>query len=232
MEDKPYTILVVDDDPDIRWGLYRLLKTTYKVVTCGTGAEGLSLLKTQDIHLCLLDVSLPGENGFAVCRKIRDFSGVPIIMITVNDDETSLEEGITSGADDYVRKPFSYKELSLRIMAQLRRAYHENENVPHEDILTIGPYALNEADHTLTVAGNACSLTSKEYQLLFCLMHHNGCLVTRDLLLSRIWDETGRYVDTNTLTVHMSRLRKKLMKMSGQDPVQTVTGIGYRFSVK
>ncbi|MEE3419554.1 MAG: response regulator transcription factor [Lachnospiraceae bacterium] len=221
-------IIIVDDDKDIRWGIYRLLKDRYAVLAFSTGEEALSAVRTGQADLCLLDVNLPDMNGFELCRKIREISIIPIIFITVNDDEASLEEGILSGGDDYIRKPFSSRELMLRVLAQLRREEYQKKS--EEKILTRGPYSLNLSEHSFNVAGEPCILTENEYNLLLCLMRRSGCLVTRNILLSEIWDMNGRDVENSNLTVCISRLRKKLIKMSGRDPVRTIKGVGYRFN--
>lgn len=220
-------ILVVDDDKDIRRGLQHLLGEKYNLFESIGMDDTLAILKAQKIDLCLLDVNLANCNGFDLCRTIRMMYYMPIIFITVNDDEDSLARGLTCGGDDYVTKPFSFLELDLRIMAQLRRVQYQNKQ--NKSLLIRGAYILNTSNFSLSKDGANIEITRMEYRILKKLMENEGCLVTRDMLLYELWDANESYVDNNTLTVNISRIRKKLSHYSKINPIETVYGIGYRW---
>lgn len=221
------SILVVDDDKDIRRGLQHLLGEKYNLFESISLDDTLAILKTQKIDLCLLDVNLANCNGFDLCQTIRTMYYMPIIFITVNDDEDSLARGLTCGGDDYVTKPFSFFELDLRIMAQLRRVQYQNKQ--NRSLLIRGTYTLNTSNFSLSKDGENIEITRMEYRILKKLMENVGCLVTRDILLHELWDANESYVDNNTLTVNISRIRKKLSHFDKTNPIETVYGIGYRW---
>lgn len=181
-----FKILVVDDDQAIRWSLRNLLGNKYTVLEAASAEEAIDIFQKEKIDLCLLDVNLPNEDGFALCQRIRQISLIPIIFITVNDDEGSLSCGLTCGGDDYVTKPFSYRELALRVMAHLRRSQY-NQEVTAKSVVR-GEYTLNLEKRTLERADVQIKITKTEFELLRRLMGHSGCLVTREMLLSEIWD--------------------------------------------
>ena len=218
------TILIVDDDKTIRNNLRQLLEGKYQILESSGVAETLEIVGRNPVDLCLLDVNLADGNGFDLCRTIRNQLFMPIIFVTVNDDEDSLTKGLLCGGDDYVTKPFSFVELNLRIMAQLRRVQYQNRQT--RNLLVRGPYVLNTDDYTLSKDGKQIVITRTEYRLLKKLMEQEGCLVTRDMLLNAFWDQCEDFVDSNTLTVNISRIRRKL---GPGNPIETVYGVGYRW---
>ena len=218
------TILIVDDDKTIRNNLRQLLEGKYQILESSGVAETLEIVGRNPVDLCLLDVNLADGNGFDLCRTIRNQLFMPIIFVTVNDDEDSLTKGLLCGGDDYVTKPFSFVELDLRIMAQLRRVQYQNRQA--RNLLVRGPYVLNTDDYTLSKDGKQIVITRTEYRLLKKLMEQEGCLVTRDMLLNAFWDQCEDFVDSNTLTVNISRIRRKL---GPGNPIETVYGVGYRW---
>ena len=218
------TILIVDDDKTIRNNLRQLLEGKYQILESSGVAETLEIVGRNPVDLCLLDVNLADGNGFDLCRTIRNQHFMPIIFVTVNDDEDSLTKGLLCGGDDYVTKPFSFVELDLRIMAQLRRVQYQNRQA--RNLLARGPYVLNTDDYTLSKDGKQIVITRTEYRLLKKLMVQEGCLVTRDSLLNELWDLYDEFVDSNTLTVNISRIRRKL---GPGNPIETVYGVGYRW---
>lgn len=218
------TILIVDDDKTIRNNLRQLLEGKYQILESSGVAETLEIVGRNPVDLCLLDVNLADGNGFDLCRTIRNQHFMPIIFVTVNDDEDSLTKGLLCGGDDYVTKPFSFVELDLRIMAQLRRVQYQNRQA--RNLLVRGPYVLNTDDYTLSKDGKQIVITRTEYRLLKKLMVQEGCLVTRDSLLNELWDLYDEFVDSNTLTVNISRIRRKL---GPGNPIETVYGVGYRW---
>lgn len=221
------TILIVDDDAAICSAIKQLLCNRYRVLDCGGMEQALGLLNTDQIDLFLLDVNLPSKNGFLLCEEIRKQTRAPIIFITVQSDEESLIRGLSCGGDDYIIKPFSFKELESRIMAQLRRYHYSDENTGTR--ITCGRYVLFLDAHKVTIGDTPISLTGTEFEILKMLMSQKGCLVTRQMLLSKIWDIHENFVEDNTLTVNISRLRKKLSVYDDAAPIETISGIGYRW---
>lgn len=221
-----YQVLIVEDDELIRWSLRELLEREYKVWEVDQSEKVWAILRENPIDLCLLDVNLPTTNGYELCRQIRARYFMPILFISVRDDENSIIKGLACGGDDYVTKPFSAQVLRMRITAQLRRcSYQVNRKSSR---LAVDGYLLDQERHVLISNNKEVELTKTEYQILYLLMKRAGCLVTRQLLLESIWDNYENYVENNTLSVHMSRLRKKLTRI-GSCPIETISGVGYRW---
>lgn len=220
------TILVVEDEADIRELLaFNLRREGYAVLEAGDGREGLELARDRQPDLVLLDVMMPVMDGFAVCRELeRDTRTVriPVIMLTARGEEVDRIVGLELGADDYVVKPFSVRELILRIRAILRR----QEAVLSTTLLTRNGVRLDPSGHRVTVEGEAVDLTATEFRLLEDLLRHAGTVRTREHLLNGVWgyqfEGYARTVDT-----HVRRLRAKLG--SAAELVETVRGVGYRF---
>ena len=211
-------ILVVDDEKLLVKGIkFNLEQDGYAVVTAFDGEEAIRLAHDESIDLILLDLMLPKVDGFTVCRTIRSFSNVPIIMVTAKSEDIDKILGLEYGADDYITKPFGMMELLSRIKAVLRRC------APVKSRFVMGDVALDNEAHTVTVKGKAVELTFKEFELLRCLMENPGKVFTRDMLLERIWgyDFGG---ETRTVDVHVRTLRQKL---EGADIVRTIRGVGY-----
>lgn len=219
-------ILVVDDEITIRETLqYNLEKEDYEVVTAADGTEALDVARAQEPDLIILDLMLPGLDGLSVCRAIRKEQDVPIIMLTARTGEMDKIVGLESGADDYVVKPFSLGELLARVRAVLRRA----PATRRQDVLEAGDLRLDLIARRVTFGDEEISLTPKEFDLLAELMRNRGVVLSRDLLLSKVWgyDYLG---DSRTVDVHIRWLREKIEEdPSNPERIQTVRGVGYRF---
>ncbi len=222
-----YTILITEDERFIRSNIKNTLEQDYLVKEAGDVKEALKIFQMEAIDLCLIDVNLPDYDGFYLCRKIREKSQIPIIFLTVKDDEESILKGLSLGADDYITKPFSLRILKMRIWAQLRRNAPPVNDQSH--IIQCGEYSLNLKTYTLSQKGTDIKITKTEYEILKRLMKSSGCLVSRERLLAEIWDIHGNYIDNNTLSVHISRLRRKLMTDDLICPIETINGVGYRW---
>lgn len=222
-------VLVVEDEESFREALeFMLSKEGFEVALAATGTDALVEFDRNGADLILLDLMLPGMSGTEVCRTIRAKSKVPIIMVTAKADEVDKVVGLEIGADDYVTKPFSSRELVARIRAVLRRNA-DFEEEPVISTLEVGPVRLDIERHKVSVRGVAISLPLKEFDLLELLMRNAGRVLTRGQLIDRVWG--SNYVgDTKTLDVHIKRLRAKIE----QDPaepvhIMTVRGLGYKF---
>jgi two-component system, OmpR family, response regulator RegX3 len=220
-------ILVVEDEESFSDALsFMLRKEGFTVSVAGTGPDALAQFDRDPADLVLLDLMLPGMSGTDVCRTIRARSRVPIIMVTAKDSELDKVLGLELGADDYVTKPFSSRELVARIRAVLRRNADDFEDSP---IVESGPVRIDPERHEVRVGGDLVSLPLKEFDLLEYLVRHSGRVLTRGQLIDRIWgsDYVG---DTKTLDVHIKRLRSKV-EPDPAHPVHllTVRGLGYKY---
>ena len=221
-------ILIVEDEVSFSDPLsYVLRKEGYDVAVAETGPDGLAEFDKNGADLVLLDLMLPGLSGVDVCRQLRQRSSVPVIMLTAKDSEIDKVVGLEIGADDYVTKPYSSRELLARIKAVLRRLSEPEELVP--PTLESGPVRMDVERHTVTVSGVATSLPLKEFELLEMLLRNAGRVLTRMQLIDRVWgsDYVG---DTKTLDVHVKRLRAKI-EPDPANPrhIVTVRGLGYKF---
>lgn len=212
-------ILLVEDDIFLREGMTELFeKENYSVVFADSLKLARTYLSVSNFDLITLDVLLPDGNGLELCREIREKNILtPILFITACDDEADIVNGLDAGADDYITKPFRVHELLARIRSLLRRnssaAYYSGElNIDVENM-------------TVRKEGENIFLTPTEFQILMQLVKNRGVIVTRDFLLSNIWDNWGNFIDDNTLSVHVSRLREKI----GSKHIRTVRGVGYRW---
>jgi DNA-binding response OmpR family regulator len=214
-------LLLVEDEHSIG-ALVRtyLERTGYRVVWVRSGEEALTELVRHPIRMVVLDVGLPGIDGFDVCRRMRERSGVPIVMLTARDEEPDRVAGLEVGADDYVTKPFSPRELAARIKAVLRRT----EGPPRQDALELGDVVLRRDAREVSVSGEFVELTGKEFELLAWLMEHPGVVFSREQLLDRVWGMTY-YGGTRTVDVHVAQVRRKLGR---PDLIRTVRGAGYK----
>ncbi len=223
-------ILVVDDESLIADSLcYSLRLEGFEVDAAADGPEALRLAELQPPDLVVLDLILPSLDGVEVCRRLRQASQVPIIMLTARSEEADRIAGLETGADDYLPKPFSFRELLAHIRALLRRV--ALDHYPRADsLLTIGKLSLDRQAHRVTKAGVELELTSREYALLDVLMHQAGRALARDDLLSTVWGP-GWVGDPRTLDVHIRWLRVKI-EDDPADPryIQTVRSVGYRFA--
>src|SRR5689334_9900561 len=224
------TILLIEDEVSITEPLAEALRSEgFETRVAGTVAEALELARTAP-DLVLLDVMLPDGSGFDVCRELRQTSRVPIIMLTARGEEADRVVGLELGADDYVVKPFSAREVVARIRAVLRRVNAPEPSGSGDGPVEIGELRLDPARREVTLRGQALELSRKEFEVLELLMRNAGSVVSREQLLTEVWD-TNWFGSTKTLDVHMSGIRRKL----GDDPsqpryVQTVRGVGFRFS--
>jgi DNA-binding response OmpR family regulator len=215
------TVLLVEDDPSIG-GLVRtyLGRDGYPVVWVRSGEAALDELARHDVGMVVLDVGLPGIDGFDVCRRMRATSRVPIVMLTARDEEPDRVAGLEVGADDYVTKPFSPRELAARVKAVLRRS----QPAPVAQALELGDVTVDTLAREVTVAGERVELTGKEFDLLAYLLENAGIVVSRDQLLDRVWGMT--YAGgTRTVDVHVAQLRRKLGR---PDAIRTFRGTGYK----
>jgi DNA-binding response OmpR family regulator len=215
------TILLVEDDQSIGTLVRTYLERDgYRVVWVRSGADALASLGRHQVRLVVLDIGLPDGDGFDVCRSMRSSSTVPIVMLTARDEEVDRVAGLEVGADDYVTKPFSPRELMARVKAVLRRA----EPQSREDLLTLGDVELRRGAREVLVDGSSVELRGKEFDLLAYLMENRGIVVSRDLLLDRVWgmEYAG---GTRTVDVHIAQLRRKLGR---PDLIRTVRGSGYK----
>ena len=223
------TILMVEDEAAITEPLTEALaREGWDSAVAGTAADGLELAEQLRPELVLLDDGLPDGSGYDVCRELRRRSEVTMIMLSARGEETDRIVGLEVGADDYVVKPFSARELVARVRAVLRRA--QRETPAADEALQIGDVKLDPARHEASLDGDNLDLTRKEFELLRMLMRHAGAVVSRDQLIDEVWD-VNWFGPTKTLDVHVSGLRKKL----GDDPatpryLHTVRGVGFRFA--
>ena len=221
------TILVVDDERDMRALVeLHLHKSGYNVLHAENGSAALEIIRTSPVDLVLLDVMMPGKNGFEVCEEMRKFSSVPIIFLTALDAKVDLVKGLVLGGDDYVIKPFTAMELTARMDAIFRRVGVTSSS----EIVTKGVITNNFAARKVTIEGKKVSLTLKEFELIHLFMSHEAMVFSREQLLERLWGleyEGG----TRTVDTHIKTLRIKLGAVAGKY-IETVWGIGYRFEVK
>jgi len=222
-------ILVVEDEESFSDALsYRLRREGFEVSLAQTGPDGLAEFDRAGADLVLLDLMLPGQSGLEVCRALRSKSDVPVIMLTAMDSEVDKVVGLELGADDYVTKPFSARELIARIRAVLRRRGEPEETVGGS-VLEAGPVRMDVDRHVVSVNGDTVSLPLKEFELLEFLLRNTGRVLTRGQLIDRIWgsDYVG---DTKTLDVHVKRLRAKIEPQPSTPKfLLTVRGLGYKF---
>jgi DNA-binding response OmpR family regulator len=222
------TVLVVDDEPTIREIVVGYLQRDgYRTLEAADGNRAREILESDPPNLVVLDLMLPGTDGLELCRWIRARSKVPVIMLTARGEESDRIVGLELGADDYVTKPFSPRELTARVRTVLRRAEPAETD---DEQLTFDGLVLDAGSREVTKAGRAVRLTAKEFDLLWFLASHQRRVFSRDDLMRRIWGYSAA-LDTGTLTVHVRRLREKLE----DDPsrprhLETVWGIGYRFT--
>ena len=223
-------VLIVEDEDSFSEAMsFMLRKEGFEVSVANNGALAIEEFDRTGADIVLLDLMLPGLSGTEVCREIRKRSNVPVIMVTAKDSEIDKVVGLELGADDYVTKPFSSRELIARIKAVLRRAGTEIEDA--SDILELGTVRIDVERHIVSVEGQQIKLPLKEFDLLLMLMRNAGRVLTRGQLIDRIWgsDYVG---DTKTLDVHIKRLRAKIEK-DPANPIHlmTVRGLGYKFDV-
>ena len=222
-------ILLVEDEPDLADPLaYLLRREGYEVEIAEDGPTALTAFRERGADVVLLDLMLPVMPGTEVCRQIRSSSAVPIIMLTAKDSEVDIVVGLELGADDYVTKPYSSRELLARMRAVLRRVVQADSELD-ERVLDGGRVSLDIDRHTVSVAGALINMPLKEFELLEVLMRNAGRVLTRGQLIDRVWG-SDYFGDTKTLDVHIKRIRSRI-EVNPSEPVMLVTvrGLGYRF---
>lgn len=223
-------ILIIDDEPMILESVgYNLKQEGFEVITANNGETGLKLAQAAPVDLILLDLMLPGMNGMEICRILRQASDVPIIMLTAKEGEIDRVLGLELGADDYVTKPFSMRELMARVRTVLKRTGTAGGNQEQPKQTVIDDIKIDWAGHEVTVKGAPVSLSSKEFELLKILVNHSGQVLTREQLLNLVWGDDF-YGDDRTVDVHIRWLREKLEENPGEPRyIVTVRGTGYKF---
>lgn len=220
-------ILFVEDDQVIASGLvYSLTQEGYTVSHFTHVSAAMKAIRQQSYELAILDLSLPDGSGYDLCKALKKKEDVPVLFLTAIDDEVNVVMGLDMGADDYITKPFRIRELLSRIRTILRR-YQKAE--PRESLLSFDGILINTAQAKVYKGDREISLTSLEYRLLLIFAHHVGQVLTRKQLLNALWDYAGDFVNDNTLTVYIKRLREKIEEDS-QNPtiIKTVRGLGYK----
>ena len=215
-------LLLIEDDDSIGQLVKRYLEQQdgWRVLWLRSGEEAIAELRRHAVRLVVLDIGLPGIDGFEVCRQMRAHSKVPIVMLTARDEEPDRVAGFELGADDYVPKPFSPRELAARIKAILRRS----DQGSGKEVLAVGGIILRRDSHEVTVAGAAIELTSKEFNLLACFLDHAGIVLSREQLLDLVWG-MAYPGGTRTVDMHVAQLRRKL---GDPEAIRTVRGAGYK----
>lgn len=218
-------IFVLEDDEAIGIGLsYTLESEKYEVTLVKTVAETKKTVENEEFDLYILDLTLPDGNGYEVCSLIKSKGDLPVIFLTAYDDEINVVTGFELGADDYISKPFRVRELLARVKSVLRRYSKDNA----DGIVKIGELSVNTAEARVLLRGEEVILTAMEYRLLLSFVNNRGTVLTRRKLLEEIWDVDGDFVNDNTLTVYIKRLRDKI-ENDPNDPqyIKTVRGMGY-----
>lgn len=225
-------VLVVDDEKEIAElvEIY-LVSDGYKVFKAYNADEALLIMKQEEIHLVLLDVMMPGMNGLELCRKIRESSNIPIIMLSAKSADLDKIVGLTGGADDYVMKPFNPLELTARVKSQLRRYTQLNPNSTNEfagSEINIRNMTINRDNHKVVIEGEDVRLTPIEFEILYLLASHPGKVFSTDEIFEKVWNEKV-YEANNTVMVHIRRLRGKMKEDQRENKIiTTVWGVGYK----
>lgn len=224
------TILVVDDDKEIANLISIYLRNEgFQIQQAHNGVEALSALLENKINLIILDIMLPGIDGVEVCRKVREQSAIPILMLSAKTLDMDKVLGLMSGADDYMIKPFNPLELAARVKSLLRRSLQYNTELKTETEIGLKIHAIeiNKMSHKVIANGKDIPLTSREFEILYLLADHPGRVFRAEEIFQLIWKESY-YVSNNTVMVHISNLRDKLEKELGYKLIQTVWGVGYK----
>lgn len=223
-------ILVVDDEKEIRNLLeINLRNEGYSVFKASSGEEALGVLDREEIHLIVLDIMMPGMDGLEVCRRVREKYSMPILMLSAKVEDMDKIQGIMTGADDYVCKPFNSLELTVRVRALLRRAYFLNTKIQvSDDLIRIESMVIDKSKHKVTVSDNEVDLTAREFEILYLLATNRGRVFSAEEIFEKVWKERY-YQSNNTVMVHMSRIRDKIEQyMEGNKIIHTVWGVGYK----
>ncbi|HDX9577824.1 TPA: response regulator transcription factor [Bacillus pseudomycoides] len=224
------TILVVDDEKEIRDLVAIYLKNEgYEVLQAGDGAEGLEILQKQQVHLVVLDIMMPKLDGIHMCMKVREIAEMPIIMLSAKTQDMDKILGLTTGADDYITKPFNPLELIARIKSQLRRYMKMSGGfIQNDDEIEIGDMKINVATHEVIVANEEVKLTPREFSILELLAKNRGMVFSADQIYERVWKEHSFQSD-NTVMVHIRKIREKTEENPRKPRyIKTVWGVGYK----
>lgn len=222
-------ILVVDDDDEIR-NLLEIWLTNegFNVVKAFDGEDALNILAKESIQLIILDVMMPKLNGMEVCSIIRRNLNIPILMLSAKSEDMDKIQGIMTGADDYLTKPFNSLELVVRVKALLRRAYYFNNASSSDNIINIDTLTIDKNQHRVTINEEEIPLTSREFDILYLLAVNRGSVLSSEDIFRKVWKE-DYFQSNNTVMVHMSRIRDKIEKYTnGQKIIHTVCGVGYK----
>lgn len=213
-------ILIVEDNEAIIKGLkYLLEQEQFNVTVCKSVEETMNVIGKQDFELVVLDITLPDGNGFELCEYIKKYTDIPIIFLTAKDEEQDVVKGLDMGAEDYIIKPFRAKELVSRINNVLRRFNKENQKIDYANV------SINLNERAVYVNGKNVEFTALEYKILLLLFSNIGKTITREQILEKIWDVAGNFVNDNTLTVYIKRIRAKL---GDESIIKTIKGVGYQ----
>ena len=220
-------ILVVDDEKDIRDLLEIYLRNDgYDVIKASGGAEALDIVSNEKVDLVILDIMMPGIDGMEVCKAVRKKLNIPIMMLSAKSENMDKIQGILTGADDYMVKPFDPLELTVRIKALLRRAYYFNVDIYRDNnLITIENLVIDKKKHKVTIEGEEILLTAREFDILYLLASNRGQVFSSEEIFEKVWKKKY-YQSNNTIMVHMSRLREKIKK--GNNIIHTVWGVGYK----
>lgn len=223
------TVLVVDDDSEIRDVIHVYLRNEgYRVLEAEDGIQALEVLKANSVQLVILDVMMPNMDGIKACLKIRETSNIPIIMLSAKEEDIDKITGLSSGADDYVSKPFNPLELMARVKAQFRRQHYHSPSTIHQSVIQIQDLLIDKDQHLVSVRGKEVSLTPLEFSILELLASHRGQVFSANKIYETIWKEPFGYSD-NTVMVHIRNLREKI-EDNPREPryIKTVWGVGYK----
>lgn len=230
--EKTFNILLVEDDLSLLDGLiYSLEKNHFKVTVARTVREAITLYAAGSYDLILLDLTLPDGLGFQVCTYVRERSSVPIIFLTASDEEVNIVKGLDIGGDDYITKPFKLNELISRIKALLRRAGMSTQD--SGSVLQSNGITIKYLENQVICNGETLELIGNEYKLLSLFMQNPNIVLSRQMILDRLWDDKGNFVDDNTLSVYVRRLRNKIEDNPDHpSKILTVRGVGYQWKVR
>lgn len=224
------TILVVDDDPEIRDILHIYLRNEgYRVVEAVDGQHAVEIINREPVQLIILDVMMPKWDGIKACLKIREEHDVPIIMLSAKGEDIDKITGLSTGADDYVTKPFNPLELLARVKAQLRRQTMTVQAVSASNEITIDALIINKDQHLVTVKGQEIALTPIEFAILLLLASHRGQVFNIDKIYQNVWKDQSAFYSENTVMVHIRNIREKIEE-NPREPkyIKTVWGVGYK----
>ncbi|WP_290912732.1 response regulator transcription factor [Eubacterium sp.] len=218
-------IFLLEDDDAIAMGLsYSLENEGYTVTVAKSVSQALEIINQKNFSMYLLDLTLPDGSGYSVCKRIKEIGDFPVIFLTAYDDEVNVVMGFELGADDYITKPFRLKELLVRIKSVFRR--YNNDSTDGK--IKVKDLVVNTNEAKVYKNGNEIVLTAMEYRLLLILLNNRGCVLSRTQLLENIWDVAGDFVEDNTLTVYIKRLRDKIEENPTEpEYIKTIRGLGY-----